>query len=153
MNSFMWNDPQFSMNRRAFIRVSAGNMGSLALAQLMASEAHASGSINGSPLAPKPPQFKPRAKSVICLFQHGGPSQMDLFDSKPELNKRDGQDHPGELEIHFDKQAGKLLKSPFSFRRHGASGMEFSELLPHMSGLADEITMAVSYTHLRAHET
>lgn len=137
----MWNDSRFEVNRRSFLRVSAGGLGSLALSHLLASEARASGVGGGSPLAPKAPHFKPRAKSVICLFQHGGPSQMDLFDSKPELNKRDGQDYPGELEIHFDKQAGKLLKSPFQFRRHGASGMEFSELLPHMRTLADEITM------------
>ena len=137
----MWNSTPFALNRRAFLRGSAGCLGSLALTHLLSQEARASGLTGASPLAPKVPHFKPRAKSVICLFQHGGPSQMDLFDSKPELNKRDGQDHPGGLEIHFDKQAGKLLKSPFSFRRHGASGMEFSELLPHMSGLADEITM------------
>lgn len=96
------------------------------------------------PLTPKPPHHRPRAKSVICLFQHGGPSQMDLFDAKPELNKRDGQDHPGELEIHFDKQAGKLLKSPFGFRRAGQCGMELSELLPHTAGIADEITLVRS---------
>lgn len=140
----MWNESPFALNRRSFLRVSAGGLGSLALAHLAASEARAAGAFQASPLSPKAPHFKPRAKSVICLFQHGGPSQMDLFDSKPELNKRDGQDHPGELEIHFDKQAGKLLKSPFNFRRHGASGMEFSELLPHMSTLADEITMVHS---------
>jgi hypothetical protein len=66
---------------------------------------------------------------------------MDLFDPKPELNKRDGQDHPGSLEIHFDKQAGKLLKSPFDFRPAGQSGMVLSELLPRTAGIADEITL------------
>ena len=69
---------------------------------------------------------------------------MDLFDPKPELNKRDGQDHPGQLEIHFDKQAGKLLKSPFPFRKVGQSGMELSELLPHTGKIADEITLVRS---------
>lgn len=71
---------------------------------------------------------------------------MDLFDPKPELNKRDGQDHPGTLEIHFDKQAGKLLKSPFEFRAAGQSGMVLSELLPHTSSIADEITLVRSMT-------
>ena len=108
----MWINPDFSLNRRSFLHVSAGGLGSLALAHLLAGEVRAGGATVGqsdsNPLAPKPPHFKPRAKSVICLFQHGGPSQMDLFDPKPELNKRDGQDHPGQLEIHFDKQAGKL---------------------------------------------
>jgi hypothetical protein len=131
----------FSLNRRSFLRVSAGGLGSLALAHLLGSNPRAAEAFSDSPLAPKAPHHKPRAKSVICLFQHGGPSQMDLFDPKPELNKRDGQDHPGQLEIHFDKQAGKLLKSPFEFRPAGKSGIVLSELLPHTSGIADEITL------------
>jgi len=69
-----------------------------------------------------------------------------LFDPKPELNTRDGQDHPGTLEIHFDKQAGKLLKSPFEFRPAGQSGIVLSELLPHTSSIADEITLIRSMT-------
>jgi hypothetical protein len=141
----MSNSRSFEVNRRAFLRVSAGGLGSLALSQLLAQEAStAPGLSAANPLAPRAPRFPARAKRVICLFQHGGPSQMDLFDPKPELNQRDGQDYPGSLEIHFDKQAGKLLKSPFRFGRHGRSGMEFSELLPHISGLADEITLVRS---------
>ena len=139
----MSNNSPFAQNRRAFLRTSAGGLGSLALSHLLASEAglQVDPRRMRSPLAPKTPHHSPRAKSVICLFQHGGPSQMDLFDPKPELNQRDGQDYPGSLEIHFDKQAGKLLRSPFKFSRHGGSGMEFSELLPHISGLSDEITL------------
>jgi hypothetical protein len=139
----MWIDSDFSLHRRSFLRVSAGGLGSLALAHLLGMDARAAGSPSqsDSPLAPKAPHHKPRAKSVICLFQHGGPSQMDLFDPKPELNKRDGQDHPGKLEIHFDKQAGKLLKSPFKFLPAGQSGMVLSELLPKTAGIADEITL------------
>lgn len=71
---------------------------------------------------------------------------MDLFDPKPELTKRDGQDHPGQLEIHFNKQAGKLLKSPFEFRPAGQSGIVLSELLPRTAGIADEITLVRSMT-------
>ena len=71
---------------------------------------------------------------------------MDLFDPKPELTKRDGQEHPGSLEIHFDKQAGKLLKSPFRFRAAGESGMALSELLPKTAEIADEITLVRSMT-------
>jgi len=143
MHFFMWTEQSYSLNRRTFLRASAGGLGSLALAQLLSPEGRAADRLPEppSPLAPKPPHFKPRAKSVICLFQHGGPSQMDLFDAKPELNKRDGEDHPGELEIHFDKKAGKLLKSPFGFRPAGQCGMELSELLPHTAGIADEITL------------
>ena len=134
----------FSLNRRAFLRLSAGSLGSLALSHLLASEAGAGGAPDRSvnPLATKPSHHPRRAKSVICLFQHGGPSQMDLFDPKPELSKRDGLDYPGgNLEIHFDKQAGKLLRSPFTFHRAGQSGLEFSELLPHTASIADEMTL------------
>src|SRR6185503_6540768 len=93
---FMWIDPEFSLNRRSFLRVSAGGLGSLALAHLLGTESRAADAPHSalrvprssdSPLAAKAPHHKPRAKSVICLFQHGGPSQMDLFDPKPELNK------------------------------------------------------------------
>src|SRR5438874_137486 len=143
MHFCMWIDSNFSLNRRSFLRTSAGGLGTLALTHLLGLENQAAGNASQSvsPLAPKTPHHTPRAKSVICLFQHGGPSQMDLFDPKPELNKRDGQDHPGQLEIHFDKQAGKLLKSPFAFHPAGQSGTQISELLPHTSGIADEITL------------
>src|SRR5262245_8826155 len=140
----------FAINRRAFLRLSAGGLGSLALTHLLGFEAGAADSPqsairnrqSASPLASKPPHHRPRAKSVICLFQHGGPSQMDLFDPKPELSKHDGKDYPGgNLEIHFDKQAGKLLRSPFAFHRTGQSGLEISELLPYTARIADEITL------------
>src|SRR5436189_5481813 len=82
---FMWIDPDFSLNRRSFLRVSAGGLGSLALAHLLGANARAAEGLRtgDSPLTPKAPHHKPRAKSVICLFQHGGPSQMALFDPKP----------------------------------------------------------------------
>ncbi len=140
-------DSPFAVNRRRFLGLSAGGLGSLALQHLLATDGSAlqaadlAAPLAESPLAPKRPHHPARAKAVICLFQHGGPSQMDLFDPKPELNKRDGQDHPGELEIHFDKQAGKLLKSPFQFHRVGQSGLELSELMPHTGRIADEITL------------
>ena len=87
-----------------------------------------------------------KARSVICLFQHGGPSQMDLFDPKPELIKHHGKPYPGKLEIHFDKEAGKLLASPFQFRPHGQSGMVLSEIVPHLSRVVDDLTLVRSMT-------
>jgi hypothetical protein len=128
----------FALTRRAFLGRYAGSLGSMALAHLLAREATA------GPLATKAPHHTPRAKAVICLFQHGGPSQLDLFDPKPELTRRHGQAHPGPLEIHFNTQAGKLLASPFRFRPAGRSGMELSELLPHTAKIADEITLVRS---------
>ncbi|HEY0454826.1 MAG TPA: DUF1501 domain-containing protein [Verrucomicrobiae bacterium] len=91
------------------------------------------------------PHHPAKAKSVICLFQHGGPSQMDLFDPKPELNKWNGKEYPHkDLEIHFEKQAGKLLESPFKFQKRGQAGAELSELLPHTAGIVDDITLVRS---------
>jgi hypothetical protein len=126
----------FSLHRRAFLSHTAGCLGGLALAQLAAEAADS--------LAPKKPHHPAKAKAVICLFQHGGPSQMDLFDPKPELTKRHGQPHPGKLETHFHTQMGKLLASPFKFAKHGKSGTELSELLPHTAKIVDDITLVRS---------
>ncbi|MGC8638755.1 MAG: DUF1501 domain-containing protein, partial [Isosphaeraceae bacterium] len=87
-----------------------------------------------------------RAKSVICLFQHGGPSQVDLFDPKPMLSRFQGKPYPGKLEIHFNKQAGNVLASPFRFSPQGQSGIVLSELLPHTAGIIDEATLIRSMT-------
>src|SRR5438552_3337025 len=100
-----------ALTRRAFLSRYAGSLGALALSHLLAEE--------GRTADAKKPHHPPRARAVISLFQHGGPSQMDLFDPKEELSKRHGQAYPGQLEIHFDKQAGKLLSSPFKFHKAG----------------------------------
>ena len=92
-------------------------------------------------LTPKPPHFAPRAKAVILLFQNGGPSQMDLFDRKPELQKRDGQSYGRKVEVLQPGNSDKLAASAFKFRRYGRSGMEFSELLPHLGGVADDLCL------------
>ena len=118
-------------------------LGTLALSHLLDEErrhAIAADSMRSEPNA----KAKAKAKAVICLFQHGGPSQMDLFDPKPALTKWHGKPHPGSLEIHFDKQKGNILASPFAFARRGQSGIELSELLPETAGIADEITLVRS---------
>jgi hypothetical protein len=102
----------------------------------------ACGAVN-EPLEGRP---SARAKAVICLFQHGGPSQMDLFDAKPELVKRHGEAYPGELEVHFNNQQGKLLASPFKFSPAGESRIDLSELLPHTGQIADDMTLVRSMT-------
>jgi hypothetical protein len=126
----------FALTRRAFFGRAAGSLGGLALAHLAAEAS--------DPLAAKPPHVPAKAKAVICLFQHGGPSQVDLFDPKPELTKRNGQAHPETLEVHFHTQQGKLLASPFKFEKRGKSGIELSELLPHTAGIIDELTLVRS---------
>src|SRR5262245_51676811 len=88
----------FTLTRRAFLARHAGALGTLALAQLLAADARAD---SADPLAPKKPHHPARGKAVICLFQHGGPSQMDLFDEKPVLTKHHGKEHPEKLEVHF----------------------------------------------------
>ena len=128
--------------RRAFLSQYAGSLGGLALAHLLQSGDRAA---QAQEISQK--TIKGKAKSVICLFQHGGPSQMDLFDPKPELTKWNGKPYPGgNLEVHFDKQMGNVLGSPFGFQKHGQCGMELCELLPHTAKIVDDITMVRSMT-------
>jgi hypothetical protein len=128
-------------SRRAFLSQYAGGIGALALAHLLGERSQAETSPAGWPAVTE----RGRAKSVICLFQHGGPSQMDLFDPKPELQRWHGKPYPGgELEVHFDKQKGNVLGSPYKFVRHGDSGLELCELLPHTGRIADEICLVKS---------
>jgi hypothetical protein len=137
----------FLTTRRAFLGHYAGGLGTLALSYLLARESVADEPPrSGDPLAPRPPHHPPRARSVICLFQHGGPSQMDLFDPKPELSRRHGTRYEGNLEVHFHNQTGNLLGSPFRFHRSGQAGIELSELLPHTGRISDEITVIRSMT-------
>ncbi len=159
------NDPSlFASNRRAFLGRYAGAIGTLALSCLLEQEQARAGGLGGPtgaglvPSRAEPTRTrlaKPRARSVICLFQHGGPSQMDLFDPKPVLTKYHGKPYPGaKLEIHFDKQAGNLLASPFRFHPHGQSGMVLSELVPHLSEIVDDLTLVRSMaTDSVDHET
>lgn len=126
-------------DRRAFLGKSAGGVGLLALTHLLQA--------NRTEAAASPrPHVRPTADAVICLFQHGGPSQMDLFDHKPELTRRHGQKYDGDLEIHFPGQRGNILGSPFQFRPHGQSGIEVSEVLPHTAKIVDDITLVRSVT-------
>ena len=78
------------------------------------------------------------------MVQNGGPSQMDLFDPKPELTKRAGQPHPDGVEIHQPNNQNILLPSSFQFSKHGQCGMELSEILPHLSTIADDICLVRS---------
>lgn len=135
------NPGSVDLQRRAFLARSAGGLGGLALAHLLGP-----GRLMASNPA-IPAQHRPRARAVISLFQHGGPSQMDLFDYKPALNRYSGKPYPGgELEVHFDKQAGNVLGAPYEFSPRGQCGMHLSELLPHTGRIADDITLVRSMT-------
>ena len=97
-------------------------------------------------LKPRLPDFEPQAKAVIHLFMNGGPSQVDLFDPKPLLQKYAGQPPSRELanDIEFIDEAGGMMPSPFRFAKHGDSGIEISELLPHLAQNVDEIALVRS---------
>jgi hypothetical protein len=132
--------------RDFFLRVGAGLHGA-ALASLMgANVLHAATAENGPriyDLKARPPHFAPKAKAVIQLFMNGGPSQVDLFDPKPALQKYAGTPPSRDIvsEIEFADQVGSVLPSPFKFSRYGKCGMELSELLPHLGECADDITL------------
>ncbi len=143
------------MSRRELLRVSGLGFGALAWHCLTADEekgvARAGGTAN--PLIPRPPHRPARARSVILLMQNGGPSQMDLFDPKPELKKREGQTYAEKVEM-FQKgsEANKLLGSPFVFHHRGSCGMEMSEVIPFLGSVADELCMIRSmYTEHNNH--
>ena len=107
-----------------------------------------------SDLKPRQPHFAPRARAMISLFMHGGPSHVDLLDPKPELSRRSGQDYPGEITYSFVNRASKkLFGTPWKFQRHGQSGIEVSELLPHFAGIVDDVCVIRSmHTDINGHE-
>ena len=141
--------------REALSRLGGGFGGMVLAALLGESAAHAenpSGARAEFDLRPRPPHVPARAKAVIQLFMHGGPSHVDLLDPKPMLTKHDGQPPPREV-ADDEKLTGNLLKSPYRFARHGGSGLEFSETLPHIARHADPITVVRSmFTIHRNHE-
>ena len=96
--------------------------------------------------------FKPKAKRVIFLFMNGGVSHVDTFDHKPMLDKYNGQPTPGGSVV-TQRKTGNLMMSPFKFKKYGDSGLEISELWPHVGGIADEICMINSlYAEIPNHE-
>ena len=114
--------------RRDALRTFASGFGMLGLAGLF----------NGQAVA-NPAQLIPKAKRVIFLFMSGGPSHVDLFDPKPRLRAENGQPLPFEKPTLERTKTGNLLGSPWEFARHGQSGMEISELLPHLATCADDL--------------
>ncbi len=131
--------------RDVLLRLGTGLPG-LALASLLAPHSAGAASTRATyDVLPKSPHFAPRAKRVLLLYQNGGPSHMDLFDYKPELQRRDGQ-KPGDGYVNTvdPKKTGAWLGSPFEFRKCGQSGMMLSELLPGLARHADDITLVRS---------
>ncbi len=140
-----------SLPRRDFLQMSNLGMGGLALAHLLQADGlladgntHTAGP-GGADMQPRHGHFPAQAKSMILLFQTGGPSQMDLFDPKPELQKRSGQQHTVQFEFFQPgSQDNTLLGSPFKFSPRGECGMEISDLLPNMAMMADDLCLVRS---------
>src|SRR5687768_4915163 len=134
-----------TLRRRDFLGSACGGLGISALAQLLADEGRGAEPPVVNPFEPKKPHFPGKAKNVIFLFMEGAPSQIDLFDPKPELQKWEGQSLPESmrqnLRFAFIKPTAKVWASPRKFQRHGQSGMEFSDYVPHLAGCADNICM------------
>lgn len=135
----------WTVDRREMLQRCGAGFGMLGLAAVLGDETRAAG-LRGKlagPLTPRQPHFTPRAKRVIFLFMNGGPSHVDTFDPKPELKKQAGKPGPG----------GKYMPSPFQFHKRGASGIEVSELYPHLGECIDDICVIRSmYTSTPNHE-
>ncbi|MBI2803724.1 MAG: DUF1501 domain-containing protein [Planctomycetes bacterium] len=125
------------LTRRQMLQSSALGFGNLALAGLLA-EARAN-EVRANPLEPRAPHFMPRAKRVIFLFMHGGPSQVDTFDYKPLLQRDDGRPLPFARPRVVSSPTGNLLKSPFRFAQYGQSGQWVSEVFPHVASRVDDL--------------
>ena len=136
-------------SRRDFLFQSGGGMAGLALAHLLDREGLLAAEpqscdelVPGNPFAPRPPHFAPRATAVISLFMSGGVSHVDTFDPKPALARYAGQPLDGHVDGNIVVRQGfpgPLMPSPFEFSRHGESGIEVSEIFPHLARHVDEI--------------
>ncbi len=125
------------------LQQSCAGFGGLALAGLLADELRSKPTAN-NPMAPRSPHFGPRARHVIFLFMHGGPSQVDTFDYKPRLQRDHGRPLPFARPRVVSAETGNLLASPWAFRRHGKSGTYVSEVFPQLAGCVDELCMIYS---------
>ena len=129
------------VSRREMLQVSAAGFGNLALAGLANEEAKAdtAKSSAADPLSLKETHFPAKAKRVIFLFMHGGPSQVDTFDYKPLLERDHGKPLPFDKPLIFSSPTGNLLKSPWAFQQYGQSGAWVSDLFPHVAQCVDDL--------------
>ena len=130
-------------DRREFLRESCGGLGILALQSLLLEEQAQAATKN--PLAPRPPDHdEGSARSVIFLFMAGGPSHLETFDPKPLLNELDGQPRPpsfGEANYQFVQPDARILGTKRRFQKCGASGLEVSDLFPHLAQRIDDVAV------------
>lgn len=138
-------DVATKLRRRWFFRDCGMGLAGMAASALLAGEARAATPNSRRALAPRAPHFAPKAKRVIYMFQAGAPSQLELFDPKPELVSRDGQLPPAGLldgyRAAFINPNSGLLGPKFPFAKHGQCGMELSDRLPHLGSIVDDICL------------
>ncbi len=143
-----------SRTRREFLTTTASGLGAMALGAMLSDDGllRAEDAIDApaaSPLEPKPPHFEPKAKACIFIFMAGAPSQLDLFTPKPTLNELHGQQLPKSILdsarfAFIQPDTATLMGSPRTFTKHGQCGMEFSDWLPHLGSVADDLLMVRS---------
>ncbi|CAG0959861.1 hypothetical protein PHYC_00665 [Phycisphaerales bacterium] len=133
-----------AITRREFFARSVTGVGAIALASLL-NESAGRAAQPDSPMLERSPHFAPKIKRVVFLHMAGAPSQLDLFDPKPLLTELDGQPCPADIikgeRFAFTRGTPRVLRSPFTFARHGQCGAEISELLPHTASIADDLTI------------
>jgi len=136
-----------AVTRRHFYRECGVGLGKIALASLLLGSRRSIGA-SPDPLSPRPPHYAPKAKRVIYLFMAGAPSQLDLFDHKPALARFDGKPVPAEVvkdqRYAFIQPDASLMASRFRFGKHGRSGAELSEMLPHLAKVVDDLAIIKS---------
>jgi hypothetical protein len=162
MKSTCCHRHEIALTRREAIVRSGSGLGAMALGFLLTRDGAAADTAPPgnavsppavNPLATKAPHFPAKARAVISLFMQGGPAQMDSFDPKPELTRLDGKPLPAsfksdDLRLQFMSAAGAaLMGSPFAFRKHGESGLEISDLFPHIARFADDLAVIRSCHH------
>lgn len=143
-----------AQTRRHFLKNCSLGLGGLAFAAMTgcnpfsSSKSEQKSHTNANPLAPKPPHFAPKAKRVIYLHMAGAPSQLELFDYKPELQKLHGKDCPPSLlegkEFAFIEGVPKMMGPQATFKKRGESGVMVSDLLPHFSTIVDDVSIIKS---------
>lgn len=148
-------------SRRKLLEKVGGGVGVLGLASVLSSQAKADGPVENAsfnsannPLAAKPSHFPAKAKRIIYLWMNGAPSQVDTFDPKPSLEKYAGQRPDSTTKLTTENATGGLMPSPFKFNQCGQSGIEISELFPHLSQCADDLCVIRSmHTDVPVHES
>src|SRR5215475_25780 len=133
------------LTRRDFLCKCGVGFGMVSLANLLAPEMlnaalTTSSAVGNSPLAPRSPQFPAKAKRVIHIFANGGPSHVDTFDPKPALARLNGKPLPMD-NLPTERRTGAAFRSPFKFQKYGQSGIEVSELFPHVAEHIDDLTV------------